>query len=82
MRQKIMNGKRILGILILLCGIAMILGSVYIKQRVAEGKMQISSAQNKVNQGNSLFSLNPVSKEIGKGVTGSAQKRSIAQTKK
>ncbi len=70
-----MNSKRTLGLLILICGIAMIVMAQYIKNRVEQGKEQISSAQKKVKQANSLFSLSPVTKEVGQGVTGSVQKK-------
>lgn len=70
-----MNGKRISGIVILLVGVAMLAASSYIKSQVEEGREQISSAQKKVKQANSLFSLNPVAKEVGGVVTGEAEKK-------
>ncbi len=72
-----MNFKRVLGIVLVIIGIAMYLMSNYIQQQVEEGKGQVSSAQKKVNQSNSLFSLspNPVAEQIGKGFTDSAQKK-------
>ncbi len=70
-----MNSKQIAGIVIVIVGIGMIIGSNYIKGQVEQGKIQISSAQRKVDKSNSLFSINPVSKEIGKGITGSAQRK-------
>jgi uncharacterized membrane protein HdeD (DUF308 family) len=70
-----MNIRRIIGILILIGGIVLIVVSQYIKARVEEGKTEISSAQKKVNQGNSLFSLSPYSQPVGKKITGSAQKK-------
>ena len=70
-----MTPKRILGLVMLIGAVAMMFASYYIKNRVAEGKEQITSAQQKVDQTNSLFSLNPISKEIGHGVTGSAQQQ-------
>jgi len=70
-----MGFKRILGILILLVGLAMLSVSYYIKHQVVEGRTQISSAQKKVDRGNSLFSLNPISKQLGQGMTNSAQKK-------
>ncbi|MES2273834.1 MAG: hypothetical protein V4487_06545 [Chlamydiota bacterium] len=70
-----MNSKRIFGILLLIGGIALFLFSNYISKQVTAGKAEISSAQSQVDQSNSLFSLNPVSKEVGKGLTGSAQRK-------
>jgi hypothetical protein len=70
-----MKYLRILGILILLAGVASILFSNYITSQVSEGKAQIASGEKKVNQGKQLFSLNPVSKEVGKGLTQSADKK-------
>jgi hypothetical protein len=70
-----MNIRRILGIVVVIAGIALIIISQYIKTQVAEGNLQISSAQEKVNQGNKLFSLSPYSKPIGQQMTGAAQKK-------
>jgi hypothetical protein len=68
-----MNGRRISGIIILIIGIVMYFFSNYITDQVNEGKKKVSNAQKKVNQGNSLFSLNPYTKEIGKAATNPAQ---------
>lgn len=70
-----MTGKRILGIVILIGAITMIYFSYYIKTRVNEGKGQISDAQKNVDTADSLFSLSPATKGIGKGLTGAAQKK-------
>ncbi|MBS3904478.1 MAG: hypothetical protein KGZ39_04050 [Simkania sp.] len=70
-----MNFKKILGVVILIIGIGSICFSLYIKGRINEGKTQVSRAQKELDQGNSLFSLNPVSKEIGKEISGSVQKK-------
>ena len=37
----------------------------YIKSQVAEGQEKIGRAKERVNQGNSLFSLNPLTEKIG-----------------
>jgi hypothetical protein len=68
-----MNMKRILGIIVFIAGLAAILTASYIKKQVEEGKWQISSAQQKVDTANSLFSLNPTTKQVGKGLTAPAQ---------
>ena len=70
-----MSGKRIFGILLVLAGVALILTSNYITNQVEAGKEQISSAQDKVNKGNSLFSMSPYTKDVGQEITGSAQKK-------
>jgi hypothetical protein len=70
-----MIAKRIIGIVVFIIGVAMIIVSISIKKQTEAGKTQIAGAQKKVEQGNSLFSLSPVTKGIGQGVTGSAQKK-------
>jgi hypothetical protein len=66
---------RILGIIILLAGIASIFFSNYITTQINEGKIKIEKGQKTVDQSNSLFSLNPYSKQVGQGMTSSAQKK-------
>lgn len=73
-----MSWKRILGFLVLIAGVGMMLVSNYILKQVGEGREKISDAESKVQQGESLFSLNPVSKQVGKGLTGSAKKKIAA----
>lgn len=70
-----MNIRRALGILVLIGGIVLIFISNYIKGQVEEGNLKISSAEQKVQQGNKLFSYNPLSQQVGKQITGSAQKK-------
>lgn len=70
-----MTARRIIGILMLMCGVALILASKYIKSQVEQGQQQINSAQAKVNQADSLLSLNPTSKQVGQVFTDSAQKK-------
>lgn len=70
-----MGIRRILGILILLAGLFGIGFSSYINNQVAQGQEQIASAQKKVDTGSKLSSLNPITKEIGKGVTGAVQEK-------
>ena len=60
-----MSIKRILGILICIAGVVLILISNNIKGQIAEGNLKISNAESQVNQGQSLFGLNPITKEIG-----------------
>jgi hypothetical protein len=71
-----MNFKRVLGIIILIIGLVGLGFSYYITQQVNEGKIQVESAQSSVDKGNSLLSLNRVSKEVGQKVlTDPAQKK-------
>jgi hypothetical protein len=70
-----MNSKTIAGIIFVLAGAAMLFASNYINTQVGEGREKISRAQSQVDRGNSLFSLNPVTKEVGKGIFGGAQKQ-------
>lgn len=70
-----MNSKRVLGIVIFLVGIVMICFSMYISNQVAEGRGQISEAQGKLNQGNSLFGMSSTTKEVGKIFTSGAQSK-------
>lgn len=70
-----MNVKKVIGILLIIGGVGMIGMGSYIKSQVEEGKQKISSAQEKVDTGNSLFSMSPATKELGQGITGGAQKK-------
>ncbi|MBN2479126.1 MAG: hypothetical protein JXA94_02745 [Parachlamydiales bacterium] len=74
--------KRILGIVIIIIGAALIISSFIIKSQVSEGRKEIAEAQKQVNRGSSLFSHNPITKEIGKGLTGAAQNKIDAGTQK
>jgi hypothetical protein len=65
--------RKILGAVLFLIGVALICVSLYIRREVEQGKMQIADAQEKVDEGTRLFSFNPVTKEVGKGVTGHIQ---------
>ena len=67
--------KRILGIIIIIIGICLIGSSFYIKSRVSSGREQIAEAESTVRKGEQLFSLNPVTKEVGKGITDSAKRK-------
>jgi hypothetical protein len=69
------NWKRVFAIVVFIVGVAMVGGAYYINTQVAEGKLQVSSAEKKVDQGKTLFSLNPVSKEIGDQITKSADRK-------
>ena len=70
-----MKSKQIIYLGLVVLGAALLFFSNHIMNEVGEGRGKIERAQKAVDQGNSLFSLNPVSKEIGKGLTGSIQKK-------
>ncbi|NGX34678.1 MAG: hypothetical protein K1060chlam1_01031 [Candidatus Anoxychlamydiales bacterium] len=67
--------KRISGIIIVILGITLIGTSFYIKSQVSSGREQISEAEKKVQKGKELFSTNPITKELGKGITDSAERK-------
>lgn len=67
--------RRIIGILLFLVGIALIAISMYINEQVSAGKLKIASAQEQVDQAQSLFSQNALTKPVGKGLTNSAQQK-------
>lgn len=68
-----MSYRTVFGVVLMIVGVASIVTSLVIKSRINEGKIQISSAQERVDTGNSSFSRIPVPKEIGRGITRSAQ---------
>ena len=70
-----MNSKRTIGIVFAVAGVVMLVFSNYIANQVEIGRGKIDRAQRQVDTGNSLFSLTPVTKQVGQGITGSAQKR-------
>ena len=69
------NCGRILGILILIAGIASILFSNYITEQVLQGKAKVKQGEKAVSQGNQLFSLNPLTKSVGQNLTNPMQKK-------
>ena len=66
---------KVLAVLLLIAGAASIGTSLYITKQVEEGNIQIQSAEESVKKGDQLFSLIPQTKEIGKTVTDSANKK-------
>ena len=70
-----MNSKKTAGIVIVIIGVVMLFISGYIRGQVEEGKGKVTKAQGQVDTGNTLFSVNPVSKQVGQAFTGSAQKK-------
>jgi hypothetical protein len=69
-----MNSKQIAGIVIFVLGVGMLVGSHYIAGQVQEGNRQISAGQDKIDATNKLFSITPVTKPVGKGLTSSGQR--------
>jgi hypothetical protein len=70
-----MNFRRILGFIILVIGVLMMIVAYSIKHRTEEGTQQVKAAQKKVDKVDDTFSLSPVTKPLGDGLTGSAQKK-------
>lgn len=70
-----MKIHRIIGIILVIVGIGCIVTSEYIKSEVEKGLIEIATGQQKVDSANRLFSLNPVTKQIGGGMTRSGQRR-------
>ena len=70
-----MKSAKIIGLLVLIAGIGSLLLSNYISDQVLEGKGQIASGEQKVKQGQGLFSGDPVSEQIGKQMTKGAEKK-------
>ena len=70
-----MKGKKLLSIVLIVAGIVMLGFSYYIKGEVAKGQGQVDSAQSSVDKSQSLFGLNPVTKDVGKGLTSGIQQK-------
>ncbi|PIS02704.1 MAG: hypothetical protein COT85_01350 [Chlamydiae bacterium CG10_big_fil_rev_8_21_14_0_10_42_34] len=67
--------RKILGILSIIIGGAMLLFSDYIAEQVAEGRLQIRQGQQSVDTVDSLFSQSKYTKPFGQAFTGSAQRK-------
>lgn len=76
-----MNFKRIIGIVVIVIGIALVSVAYYIKQEVAAGEKKIIEGEKSVKKTDALFSLTPVTKDVGGGLTSSGKKK-IAEGKK
>ncbi len=70
-----MNCKRIIGIILIICGVGLYIAGSYVAGEVAQGRKKISSAQKSVNQLRGLTNLSPITKDAGDLATGSAQKK-------
>ena len=67
--------KMFSGIIISIFGIVLLIASFIIKSQVSSGRERISEAKSNVQTSQKLFSLTPVTKEFGKGLTGSAERQ-------
>ena len=63
------------GVVMFVIGVVAFGLSMYIRDQVDEGRGRVSSAQKRLDQGNSLFNLSPMTKQIGKGFTSGAQNK-------
>lgn len=70
-----MNSKRIIGTMVLICGVAFVALSIYIKGQVEAGKVKVEHAEKQIDQGKHLLPLNPMTKKIEKEVTREAEAR-------
>src|SRR3989344_4000397 len=70
-----MKLKSLIAFLLTLIGVGMILFSNYISREVASGQRQIEEGQKQIDTTESLFSINPYSKEAGKIITEPGQKK-------
>jgi hypothetical protein len=64
-----------IALVLFLVALASFGASMYITKKVEEGKMQIHHAQKRVDQGSSLFSLTPLSKDVGDTLADPMQKK-------
>ena len=70
-----MKSKKMWPVIIIVIGIISIGFSMYVTKQVEGGKVQVADAQQKVDSSKGLFSGNPVTREVGKGLTGGVQKK-------
>lgn len=70
-----MNTKQISGIVVAFLGAALLFFAHSISEQVAAGQQKINRAQKQVNQSETIFSVSPVTKDIGKQVTAPVQEK-------
>ena len=70
-----MHKKKSTAWIALILGVVLLFISYYIQGQVAQGREQISSAQQTLDTTNSLFSLSPATKGVGDRLTGGVQKK-------
>lgn len=67
--------RKIVAAILVIGGLAAFSLSLYISDEVAKGNIKVEKAEKAVQTGDRLFSLSPVGKEIGDGITQSAKKK-------
>lgn len=72
-----MKMKKKWGVIVLLLGVIFLAGSFYIKGQVEEGNQKVAKTEKQMDLGDKLFSITPETKEIGKGISGSVDKKLI-----
>jgi len=75
LKEVYMNFGRIIGLVVVVIGIASMIFANYIRNRLYDAEGQITDAKKKIKQGDQLFSFNPVAKEIGQGFTSGAKEK-------
>ena len=70
-----MRSKKTLGIGILIIGVLLIIGALYVKGQVAHGREQISSAKSSLHTGESILSLSPATKGVGQAMGAAGEKK-------
>ncbi|MCX6986859.1 MAG: hypothetical protein NT065_01700 [Chlamydiae bacterium] len=74
-KGKTMKWMKGVGLILLCVSGGLYFGAWYIDQQLDQGKEQLAKGKDTVNKGNMLFSQTPVTKELGKHLTDSAQKK-------
>ena len=70
-----MNGKKILGIALVIVGVMTYLFAGYIADQVTEGKSKIAKAEKTVSTTKEITSLSPYTKDLGNMATAPAEKK-------
>ncbi len=70
-----MNFKQVVGLLAIVLGIALIIFVIYGSDQINQGKEEIASGKKKVKQTQQIFSFNPVTKQVGQGLTSGGEQR-------
>jgi uncharacterized protein YjeT (DUF2065 family) len=70
-----MKGRKIFGTALIVIGALMVMGSHYIADQVAQGKIKIYRAQQQVDTANTLFNQSEYTKPVGGMITGGAQRK-------
>ena len=78
LREVCLNFKQVIGLLAIVLGVALIVFVFYGKGKILEGKEEIASGKKSVKSTQQLFSWNPISKQVGQGLTSGAEKKIAA----